>query len=459
MNNEHSLNRQRDRAARLPRAGLPGLVGSALALLASACTAVDSGDTTSSGTSALVTVIDSPGGGPKHCWDWPKQRTTTTKRNDPIIDASVFAETWRNVMDDRGMGHAMILKGNQGEDVVVAETGWAVSPCDAKVPTAFKVNTQTKVGSVSKVITAVATLKAAEEGLLGPNQGTIDDIEETVWPALPARWTLLPDFPALRWSEILGHRAGWRKNTGVPLRERLSIWDPNTDPPRGVWNYSNALGAAGLLLFSRIDPEGMAEFERVNFVTTDDAYEDDFRARSMEAYGKYIRQKIFLPAGAPNASCRLEDALDNNLPYALYYSSDGDTTGLMGVDGTRACHTGGLAISAREMANVLYAIRTNWNVLTPASVARMEANFVDAAGVGRPYLAYDNSSTQYTGGTAYLKNGAVQSYRAQIVILPHGYYAVAVTNSGDVTPQTMQDTLQDAWNAAYIQQPGGILTK
>lgn len=352
---------------------------------------------------------------------------------DPNLDGERFVEVLREMLPlDEHMGYVVILQNSALRNVATDTSGYAISNCDPGGPEAFTVDTRTAWGSVSKLITTAVVANRAQAS----NQVSLGD---RFAPYMPNRWRLNSRFRDVTFAQLLGHRAGLRRSSGVGLRTRLAT--TNNDPPVGERSYSNTgHGIAGrMIMIATGDSQG---WERQYANAPQQEYDDQFNSWASLLYLGFAESQVFSPSNINDASCGFEQYIEEGKPYARRYSSGSDPNGRLKPDARLSCFSGGWVMSARQMARFMRTLR-HTNAIT---------NRTTYASMAACRLGFDEGGDGYVRGPAFHKNGLIRDnqghrYAAYVVMLPGGYTAVAASNSG--TSGSLREAVRDAFNASY----------
>jgi CubicO group peptidase (beta-lactamase class C family) len=85
-----------------------------------------------------------------------------TERITANLNTDAFLDHVATALDDQFTGYAVIFTGAAGKRLGFRREGWAVDPCD-DAPKTFDLNTETAIGSVTKLFVGVAVLKASSD--------------------------------------------------------------------------------------------------------------------------------------------------------------------------------------------------------------------------------------------------------------------------------------------------------
>lgn len=205
---------------------------------------------------------------------------------DPDLDGERFVRVLRQKLPlERHMGYVVIVQNYDLRNVATDTSGFAISNCDPGGPQPFTVDTRTAWGSVSKLITTAVVASLAEDS----NQLNLGDRFAS---HVPNRWQVHRQFENVTFAQLLGHRAGLRRSSGVPLRERLANRFPD-DPPVGDRSYSNTgHGIAGRMAMRAVLSIQVQNWEQQHAHDRQQAYDDAFIEWSSDYYIRFTNQKV-----------------------------------------------------------------------------------------------------------------------------------------------------------------------
>ena len=236
------------------------------------------------------------GSGPDFNADRPIPRTGESV---PEIDAyaRAFMEKW----DVPGAAYAVVW---QGRLVVAAGYGYA----DLARTQPVRPDHLFRVASVSKPITAVAVLKAVEDGLVSLDAKAFDLLADLLPPTGPADARLLD----ITVEDLLHHTSGFTVyGNNDPFRRTKEV--------ASVMGVPNPPSSEAIVGFMARQPLGFAPGEgfaytNVGYVTLGRIIE---RVTGMP-YEDYVRSQVFAPMGVTRArigGARREERLDGEVEY------------------------------------------------------------------------------------------------------------------------------------------------
>jgi len=151
------------------------------------------------------------------------------------IDTDAFLDHVGQKFRGKFTGYAVILTGSAGERLGFRREGWAIDPCD-DTPATFTLDTENGIGSVTKLFTTVAVLKATSPGG--------QKLQTPFTEFLPRYWKKRADdfYDDVSIAMLLQHQGGFSHSGNKHISERLADNCPETgtsDYNRKQRNYSN----------------------------------------------------------------------------------------------------------------------------------------------------------------------------------------------------------------------------
>ncbi len=251
-----------------------------------------------------------------------------------------------NMLDDLDgtvNGYAFVIK--KGSTTRTGADGWARRPVDGG--TAMTVNTRSFIASVTKTITAVATLQ-----LLEANDLTVT---HKIAPWLPNDWVKGPGIGQLTFKDLMQHKTGFKEIFNSLSHEEKQNWGNDWDGlkwivengaiPGSSSSYKNANFALLRVIIPKLwKASGADDADFVELTSGNNGL----------LYVLYVTNHIFEPSGiAPGASCTASEGFK---PQAMGYDvADPDEAGIMSETSWPNCggHAG-LRLSARDLVRFMY---------------------------------------------------------------------------------------------------------
>ncbi|MEQ1906245.1 MAG: serine hydrolase, partial [Pirellulaceae bacterium] len=312
-----------------------------------------------------------------------------------VFDVDQFEQNIRNYFVDNSVGFAYAI--NQG-GVAVRSGGWGDARKSADGYVEFTEDTQMTIASVAKTITATGTLKILQDT---PGVG----LDSLIEPYLPAAWVRGPGINTITFRELLTHESGIRRidfdgNGSASLGEQTSYAGLQQLIALGINMANKGNHSLGIHNF-RYENANFA-LQRVmtayllgNGAAADD--DEDPAQFTADAYVEYVSTNVLAPMGIENAdTARGEDDLVLNYPYP----GNGAPTNY--TDRTLLAGGEGWWLSADELAKFLHGVRTNDDVLSPATRELMRDDFL---GWQSPDHSYNYASGMFGPELPYFVHG------------------------------------------------------
>jgi len=254
-----------------------------------------------------------------------------------------IVEMRKKIQDDLNgtvNGYALVIK--KGNATQAWKKGWAIRPVDVAGGQAMTLNTRSFIASVTKTITAVATLQLLEAN----NLTVIEKISN--W--LPNNWIKGSGIGQLTFKDLLQHKTGFNQIFGSLNDEEKDNWGNDWDGLK--WIVAN--GAI---------PGASSSYKNANFALlrviipklwkASGAPDAEFTAITSNNHGLlyviYVTNHIFDPSGiVVGASCSASQFYQ---PQAMGYDSfNPSETGVMSETSWANCggHAG-LRLSAKDL--------------------------------------------------------------------------------------------------------------
>ena len=275
---------------------------------------------------------------------------STHERNaNDVVHLDRMAASIHDQLDGQVVGYAFVLG---AEATLTGEGGLARTEADGE-EIAFSADTPMIIASVSKLVSALATMSALRD------HGV--DLDDPIGPYLPSDWTVDPYLQGITFTQLLNQTSGIKDlGNGLVEYERLKTFftrpvnPDSTTPCRGLaapnppdpvtpnnldFCYSNFNAALLTVLLPRAI--GLPE----------DPNPQTRPATLARQYQDIVQQTVFAPVGVADATCA---ASDNT--YALAYRYPGDSPGRDWGPQQTACAAGGWYVSSAGLAKVLSSV-------------------------------------------------------------------------------------------------------
>ncbi len=369
------------------------------------------------------------------------------ERTTANLDTARFFDVIEREMHGRYKGYAVIFTGSAGRRLGFRRAGWALDPCENGTNgREFNLNTETAIGSVTKLLTTISALKA-----------TNDHVRLTMTPIttyLPFRWrnAAHPYYQTVTVADLLQHKAGFRRSGGGEhIASRLSN-GRELDTPPGSRTYSNS--SMGIFHFIHAKYAFRSPYHQVevNLQNASDAqYNTVIQQQTAHFYNVGLYNEIFRPLDI-SATCNPQQArFPAGRPEyfafdfaARSYASLDDMRGRLLPDTTLNCASGGVYLSAKDLARILTALND------PAFMPRAQRDRMIHDGPADDLYGFWAKGGA-EGGRSFVHNGlrnvGGDVSIASVVRYPSGAHAVFVANSAPSELDAI-DTLIRAYNAA-----------
>jgi CubicO group peptidase (beta-lactamase class C family) len=371
-----------------------------------------------------------------------KQAVERTTAN---LDTARFFERIARDMDGKFKGYAVIFTGAAGKRLGFRRAGWAVDPCEPGMASRrFDLNTETAIGSVTKLLTTVAVLKARDHVALGTPMTAY----------LPFRWKAAahPYYDTVTIADLLQHKAGFRRSGGGEHVASRLAKGRELDTPRGTRDYSNSSMGVFHFIYARYGFRAPYHQTEVAFQNASaNVYNAAIQERTSHFYNVGLYNHIFRPLRI-SATCdpRTAQFPIGRSEYFFFhqvarsYAGLQDGRGRLLPDTTMNCASGGVYLSAKDLARFMTAL-DDPGFLSPAMRNRMihDGPEDDLYGFWAKAGAEGGRSFVHNG----LRNVGGDVSVAQVVRFPSGAHAVFVANS-DFNGVDTAGSLIAAYNAA-----------
>jgi|GEM_PF-3957153 len=386
------------------------------------------------------------------------------ERSTANLDTANFLNHIRDEFAGDFKGYAVILTGAAGQRLGFRREGWAVDPCDA-TGVRFDLNTESAIGSVTKLFTTVAVLKATNDQAR---------LQRPLTDFLPFRWWSLADpfYNTVTIEKLLQHKGGFVKSGGgkhittrlADGRER-SATDYASMPrfysntSMGIFHFIYAKYAFYSTTF--LNPKSLHDVEVEHQYSGLNTYNSEVQEVTSAAFNHGLYTQILKPLHI-SATC---DARIKKFPLpssiksppnppiehfhfssvARSYASPSDSDGTLLSSSMQNCAAGGLYMSTKDLAK--FAASLGDNSFLPEASQNLMMNS------GPEDNLYAFSTIQAEGGRAFWQNGKRSengnvSY-AVLIRFSSGATAVFIANSDNDSTNTL-NTIRDAYNMARI---------
>ncbi len=392
--------------------------------------------------------------------------------DDSVFDVDQFEQNIRDYFVDNSVGFAYAINQN---GVTVQHDGWGEARREDDGYVGFTEDTQMTIASVSKTITATSTLKILQDT---PGVG----IDSLISPFLPANWAQGLNINTITFRELLTHHSGLRRQDwngdgadtdgdgdghesaslgeqtsyiglqqliayGIPVSRTAKPETPNRTPYtladlKDAFSYENANFALLRVMTPYLLGDGAAA----------DSAADPAQFTA-DAYVEYVSANVLTPMGIDNANTAPADenpTLNYPYPGAGPSTDYGDRTLLAGGEGWW--------LSADELAKFLHGVRSNDDVLSPATRELMRDGFLGWMNPD-PDDGDNYTFSQGMFGTYYSHGGDLNNLHTGIIDFPNGVQASLLINSeftgAPYQVEALKRSFENAWPEISIVGTAG----
>lgn len=352
-----------------------------------------------------------------------------------VFNADKMAAVIKTTMDPIVTGYAYTIARN-GQVVKEKGGGWARAPGDGSI--AFDPNQRNNIASVSKTFTAVAIMQLIER-----NKSKGVTVNSQISPYLPVGWTMGPYVNDLTFADLLTHRSGFdvenfngNSYLGYEAVRGVIAGGTTQRPaegkrPRAYKNLNYALLRVLMAgLWAKTGDIKLAKEGDLGIYKTMGDY-------NSALYISYMQSHVFDPISISNVKC-----YDEGTKATLYYKPGGGTPGVVAVDQSKYCGSGGLYLSSHELAKFfVYFFNTETLVSKDVRQQMIDNRFgLDGGNTDKGLSLSRNGDVGMGGGAGT---------RACMMHFPDNVDAAIVENSATVAPQDMCSLLTSAYNAGW----------
>lgn len=297
----------------------------------------------------------------------------------------------------------------------------------------FTINTEMGIGSITKTLTAMATLKC-----LVDNKDKIKPVgnlfDAPIVPWLPKGWQPHDSIKKITFRHLLGHTSGIRTegDSYQALKSILQMGVLKDD--QDVYEYRNPNFSLMRVLIPIITGDTPLSIKEQN------SNQEAFNAKKVaDAYKAYLQKNVFKPCDVHDADCRL-----NSNNYAMLYgarSQDLDAyTYVDNDDSSSIAGAGGWKLSVLELGRVINAFFTSERIV-PFWIRDVMIN--ESLGFEAPRSVCVKATKNGSWGTK-------QGYHNCYYIFTDGIQCVLMTNSlYPDTPMDPESAVQAAHAASF----------
>lgn len=385
------------------------------------------------------------------------------------FNAIVFEEKIHQALANQVKGYSVVIANEAGIQAKVSG-GWAQAPGDGNV--AMKTYISSGIGSVSKVLTAVALLHLFDRHKLS-SASVQEQLDMSIWDELPPKWretTLMgKNIETITYRRLLQHKSGLvsddegenapKKYQDNNIRFYYIIQQGVNKDNIGKRDYNNfGIAIVGILIAAIAYPEEVAKFHQDHKHLDHVDYTIELGKVYLGLYEKYMREVIFPQAFESIApTCRPESELPDDR-YAKSYEDRNSKTGRSRERPKDPCDPqGSWYLSAQELAQFARTLAFTNRYIGPTTRASLYDPTTSQTRDDR--IVYSSVIKNSGFGEelgqdwwAY-HGGDVFNYHAAFVKLPYDYYGVAMVNSDEKGSGALANVLIDSFYEATRNQP------
>lgn len=379
---------------------------------------------------------------------------------DSVFSPEIFGQHLFDYNEPGFVGFGNAITDPSGEVVVEGGGGDARIEIDGQLN--FTSTTRMEIASISKLITAAATVKLLSD------QGK--SLTDTIGEYFPASWDVDGDVASLTFEDLLLHNTGFdvRRVKYADLKEAVANGPDTVQTPD--YNTTNYSLLRILLPYAWFDENRQelddlpepgdelgADADTSSAAVGDTGWLDGIGANkdSMLSYYylEYVRTQLLEPLGIVNASA----GHTSDTPTLIYFFGDEDTPGYE--TPSQHLHIGGMGwnLSANEVARFLAGLGnhpefTDYYQTMKTSLYGLSDTFSSLYGTmyakgGNNFSANDEDGGSGTGPTRV---------HTMSVDLPNDYQVAVLRNSNSGgSGGTIQEAYENAWTGVVVRGDSG----
>ncbi|MFX1766088.1 serine hydrolase [Paraburkholderia sp. A1RI-2L] len=297
---------------------------------------------------------------------------------------------------------------------------WQQAFGNASANTPAMNQTRFNIGSVSKVVAALAAMILQDRGLL--------DLDTPIAKYLPSFSMLSPHYTRITTRHLLSH------SSGLGGQNNWNIFTGGVAMPGYVENTLTALANEHL----KYPPGEMANYCNDGFTLVDPVV----AAVSGQSYVEFVQHNILTPLNMSN-SCFLASAPTTGT-FAMPYGING---AWYPQEFSNVYASGGLCSTPGDMMNFAQMLLDGGafqgrQIVSPAAIAEMGRDqttklHVNPTPVYSFGLGWDwvkSSALAYAGNTTWIKDGETPAFSSMFIVLPDAQLAVMLTGHTGYNP-------------------------
>lgn len=294
----------------------------------------------------------------------------------------------------------------------------AVGFADAEKNSKANINTQYRVGSVTKVFTAVLMMKAVEEKKISLDQKLSEFITD------------IPNGEKITLEQLLQHRSGIHNLTDEP-----EFWQYYTTP-------KTSIELIGIIkkYKSDFEPGSKHDYSNSNYILLGIILEKIYKT----SYADLLEAKITKPLRLKLT--KIGGTIDSSKNQAKsFYFENGKYIAVPESDMSIPIGAGNIVSTPMELIKFIQALE-NGKLVTKESLSKMK-NFVDDYGYGLVHFPYEKTF-------GYGHTGGIDNFRTALFYFPELKVAVAyVANQTTIDTNEIFDKMIDVTQGKDFKMP------
>lgn len=294
----------------------------------------------------------------------------------------------------------------------------AVGFADAEKNSKANINTQYRVGSVTKIFTAVLMMKAVEEKKISLDQKLSEFITE------------IPNGEKITLEQLLQHRSGIHNLTDEP-----EFWQYYTTP-------KTSIELIGIIkkYKSDFEPGSKHDYSNSNYILLGIILEKIYKT----SYADLLEAKITKPLKLKLT--KIGGTIDSSKNQAKsFYFENGKYIAVPESDMSIPIGAGNIVSTPMELIKFIQALE-NGKLVTKESLSKMK-NFVDDYGYGLVHFPYEKTF-------GYGHTGGIDNFRTALFYFPELKVAVAyVANQTTIDTNEIFDKMIDVTQGKDFKMP------
>ena len=294
----------------------------------------------------------------------------------------------------------------------------AVGFADAEKNSKANINTQYRVGSVTKIFTAVLMMKAVEEKKISLDQKLSEFITE------------IPNGEKITLEQLLQHRSGIHNLTDEP-----EFWQYYTTP-------KTSIELIGIIkkYKSDFEPGSKHDYSNSNYILLGIILEKIYKT----SYADLLEAKITKPLRLKLT--KIGGTIDSSKNQAKsFYFENGKYIAVPESDMSIPIGAGNIVSTPMELIKFIQALE-NGKLVTKESLSKMK-NFVDDYGYGLVHFPYEKTF-------GYGHTGGIDNFRTALFYFPELKVAVAyVANQTTIDTNEIFDKMIDVTQGKDFKMP------